>query len=500
MNIKELLKYDNIIIQCHDNPDPDTISSGFGIYTYLKSNGKNVDLIYSGNLEITKPNLIEMINELNIPISYVKELHSAPELLITIDCQYGEGNVSTLPCNDLSIIDHHTSNIKNTDLIDIRPTLSSCSTLVWDLLRNTSFDINSDINLSTALYYGLLTDSKNFEDINHPLDKDMIEQLNYDSSLIKQLKNSNLSISDLETAGMTLIRCSHNINHEFAVFRSNPCDPNILGFISDLAIQVNTIDSCIVFNTLPNGYKLSVRSSTKKVKANELVEFLCKNIGSGGGHLDKAGGFISKNLFNEFYPNTTMDTYLESMMKKYHESYDYLYFIGNNKKIELEEFTPYKNKEISCTFVKSTDIFPDGTPMLIRTLYGDINVVSSHDLYLIINFKGQINIIIKNEFLNSYTPINHPCKLNLEYMPHVKNLITGEYRNLNKNFTQCLTFSKDNVYAKELKKSLKLFTELNNEVYTSGEIGDYLVYSSKYPNDLYIIEKDIFNETYDIIE
>ena len=48
MKLSELLAYDNIVIQCHDNPDADTIACGFGVYLYLKSKGKEPRLIYGG--------------------------------------------------------------------------------------------------------------------------------------------------------------------------------------------------------------------------------------------------------------------------------------------------------------------------------------------------------------------------------------------------------------------------------------------------------------------
>ena len=40
MRLKELLKYDDIVIQCHDNPDADTIASGYAVYCFLKAYGK----------------------------------------------------------------------------------------------------------------------------------------------------------------------------------------------------------------------------------------------------------------------------------------------------------------------------------------------------------------------------------------------------------------------------------------------------------------------------
>ena len=34
MMLDELLGYDRITIQCHDNPDADAIASGFGLYCF----------------------------------------------------------------------------------------------------------------------------------------------------------------------------------------------------------------------------------------------------------------------------------------------------------------------------------------------------------------------------------------------------------------------------------------------------------------------------------
>ena len=54
MKLSDLLEYDDIVVQCHDNPDADAIASGFGVYSYLKAMGKDVRFIYSGNFIITK--------------------------------------------------------------------------------------------------------------------------------------------------------------------------------------------------------------------------------------------------------------------------------------------------------------------------------------------------------------------------------------------------------------------------------------------------------------
>ena len=37
--LKQLLTYKRICIQCHNNPDPDTVASAFGVQKFLNQNG-----------------------------------------------------------------------------------------------------------------------------------------------------------------------------------------------------------------------------------------------------------------------------------------------------------------------------------------------------------------------------------------------------------------------------------------------------------------------------
>ena len=39
MKLTDLLKHDNIVIQCHDKPDADAIASGFVLLRYLEKTG-----------------------------------------------------------------------------------------------------------------------------------------------------------------------------------------------------------------------------------------------------------------------------------------------------------------------------------------------------------------------------------------------------------------------------------------------------------------------------
>ena len=320
MRLADLLAYNNIIIQCHDNPDADSIASGFAVYEYLKDHGKAARLIYCGSNVIRKSNLVTMVKELEIPIEHVKSMYGVEpaELLVTVDCQYGGGNVTKYPSQEAAVLDHHRVSGKLPVLSEVRSNLGACSTLLWEMLRNEGYSVNDNIPLATALYYGLYTDTGSLEEIFHPKDMELRDEANIDIGLITKLRNSNLSIEELEIAGAALLRCDYNEKYRFAIVKTGQCDPNLLGIISDLVLEVDSIDVCLVFSVLPTGVKLSVRSCIEEIRANELAAKICNGIGSGGGHNVKAGGFLQMELLTQAYES-------------------YCRVIGTEPRMEMEE-------------------------------------------------------------------------------------------------------------------------------------------------------------------
>lgn len=310
MRLKDLLIYDKIVIQCHDNPDADAIASGYGLYLYFMRNKKEVRLVYSGSNIVRKCNLVTMIKELDIPIEHIRNTQEEEDakLLITVDCQYGEGNVSMFPAERIAVIDHHCVERELPELHRVDSTLGSCSTLVYQMLKEEGIDINENEKLATALYYGLYTDTGSFDTIYQKDDLQLREKAAFSQGIISRLKNANISIEELEVAGAALLRCDYNEQYRFAVVKAGPCDPNVLGLISDMVLKVDAIDTCVVFNYQPEGVKLSIRSCNEKVKANELAARLCVGLGSGGGHDEKAGGFLQMKLLASAY-----ETYCRSI-------------------------------------------------------------------------------------------------------------------------------------------------------------------------------------------
>ena len=505
-DLSKLLTYDHVIIQCHDNPDPDAIASAFALYKFLTKQEKNVQIVYSGSSEIQKTNLLLMAVELKIPLKFIKRDDNSPvftdnekNILVMVDCQYGAGNVKKLVAKEVAIIDHHVKEVPEPPLSDIRPFLGSCSTLMWCLLCDAGFDFKNHLDVGTALYYGLYTDTNNLSEIMHPLDKDLRDSIKYDSGLIKKLKNSNLSIIDLTIAANTLNNRRICENNNSAIFEAEPCDPNILGFTSDLALQVDNIDVCIVFCRVNGGLKLSVRSCVREVMANELVEKICQGIGSGGGHNNKAGGFISMDMLDK-HSAANPTNFLTERLIKYFDEYDHVYC--GRLEIDVNKLEKFRKKAIPIGFVRSIDIFPVGTELIIRTLEGDTYVTADPDVYIMVGIYQEVWPIKRKKFEASYHESDSPYKQDEQfksgnqYEPTVKDRISGEAVSLLPFVRSCIPTGENIVCVKKLERRTKVFTTWNLDGYMFGDISDYLAIRLDDINDAYLIEKSIFNKTY----
>lgn len=500
MKLCDLEKYNPITIQCHDNPDADALASGYGLYCYFKAIGKDVSIVYSGRNEIQKSNLRLMLEKLQIPVQYIKkdECTYRKGLLITVDCQYGAGNVSRIEAEHVAIIDHHQVEVDHVPLSMIVPGLGSCSTLVWKLLNEAGYKTDDEKGLGTALYYGLYTDTNQFAELHNPLDKDMREEIEHDNSLINQLRNSNLSLKELEIAGIAMIRYSYNEEYGFAVIKSQPCDPNILGLISDFLLQVDSIKTCVVFNEAGDGYKLSVRSCVKEVNASELAAFLTEGIGSGGGHYEKAGGFISKKLYNQKCNALHAEAYFNSRMTEYFDSYELVY--AREYEADIASMKKYEKNRLPVGYVNLWEIIPVGTPVTIRTLEGDIDIIVQEDLVAIIGIKGEVYPNRAEKFRRSYHASEemyiYERLSSAEYLPTVKIRSTGEDLVLTDYAKVCIPSGSVSIYAKQLEKGVKVFTAWDKEKYMLGRVGDYLAVRSDDLHDVYVVEKDIFSKSY----
>lgn len=306
LKLEDLLPFDDILIQCHNNPDADTIASGFALWEYLTAQGKSPRLVYGGSQSIAKPNLKRMCRLCGIPLQHVPDPAAVPEaeLLVTVDCQPGENNTAPLRGARTAVIDHHAVlNKVSSSLTEIRSSCGACSTILWDMLRDAGYGDRLSPALATALYFGLYMDTTYFKRLKYPLDQDMVSALVFDPAILDQLKACNFSQEEIVLFGRALSQCRFSQEYGFAVVEAPPCDPNLLGAVSDQMMEVQSVDVCLSYFIRPEGgVRVSVRSYDPEILAYKLVWEVFRGLGSGGGVEDKAAGTLGVGVSPEGVP------------------------------------------------------------------------------------------------------------------------------------------------------------------------------------------------------
>ena len=491
MELKNLARHNHIVIQCHDVPDADSICSGFALQCFLRSLGADPVLVYGGPEAISKPNLLMLLELLKIEIARVDALPPETDLLVTVDCQRGAGNAQNFaaPGAAIVVIDHHRPEIPEGEDTIIRPHLASCATLVWSLLTREGFAMDSRVQ--NALFYGLYTDTNGLSELRHPLDRDLAE-LPHDAGLIRKLKNAAITLDELDIIGETLRE--REIIRNIALFRAAPCDGNLLGFAGDIARQVAQIDCCIVYCRQRHGLKLSILSCAREIMAGEIAGFLCRDVGSGGGNIEKAGGFMSFAKIAEADGTASPEDYLRKRVTAYLDNYDLIYAADGT---DFASMPLYKKLPRPVGFAPSTDIFPAGAKITVRTLEGDVDTVTCEEIYLMVGVLCEVYPILRKRFEDDYRILGEPYGKESEYAPAILDRLTGERRGILPFTKTCVPKESKLVRARELEKDAKVFTRWDTDSYFYGGPGDYLAANEDDYADCYVVRRDIFLSTYE---
>lgn len=268
-----------------------------------------------------------------------------------------------------------------------------------------------------------------------------------------------------------------------------------LGELCEAFIQEHSLSLCVACREDPSGCKFVVRSTSDATRADEVAGYLSEAVGAGGGQHQKAGGFLSAYLFQETEKERTYDVYLWEKLKQYFEEYQVIHADEYQPQLDLME--RYEKKKIKLGVVRTIDFLKEGTPILIRTMEGDMECVSAKDLYIMIGIDGEVYPIRQEKFEHSYEFTDGVPEYDSEYEPVIHNTITGEPYRLLPFRKTCQAKGVSYIYAKQMKKPVKIFTQWDQSKYLKGAKGDYLAVRGDDFNDVYIIEKSVFLRSYE---
>lgn len=304
LSLISLCKGHKVYIQTHNFPDPDAISSAFGLQKLLEHYDIQSTICHEG--QIDKLSSVKLRQKCNIeifPYEEIQDQMTEDDKIILVDCQKNNGNTTDFIGDEFAAIDHHpTFKQVEYQYKDLRIT-GACASIIADYYRD--LHVPPTVEVATALLYGLRMDTFQFSRGVTAFDIEMFAYLfEYaDNQLLTALESNNLEFSDLKAYGASIdsILIHGKVGFSCIDFY---CPDGLVASLSDFILSLAEVEVAVVFSLRKNGYKFSVRSEREDVHAGNLTNQAIGTIGNGGGHAEMAGGFVLTEKMQELGSDT----------------------------------------------------------------------------------------------------------------------------------------------------------------------------------------------------
>jgi len=291
-----------VLLLCHNNPDPDTIASAYG-FSFLLSKKFGVRSVLGYGGVVTRAENKAMIHRLHIKARQLARIDPSKYYGIAlIDGQPGTGN-NLFGARDeapLIVIDHHPLRklTLKAKFYDVRPRYGATSTIVTEYL--VAAGVTPSRSVANALLYGIKADTNTLVRGACKID---FNAFNYLSPLTNPrvlgwIENPSLSVEHLVDHYRGLSQTI--LYRDVAVsYLGKIGSGAIIPELADLLLRIENVCWSLCMGETNDLLILSLRSTTRKYRAGNVLRRIIGKSGSAGGHKDMAGGQIPLSPLTE---------------------------------------------------------------------------------------------------------------------------------------------------------------------------------------------------------
>lgn len=266
--------------------DPDSIASGLALKRLLWR--RVAACLISHVRPITRSQNERMIRLLNISLTPYEEINPAEfNRKAIVDSQPRHHENFARHQYDV-IIDHHPKLPESqAPFMDIRPEYGANSSIMTEYLRAAR--IKPSLKLATALYYGIKTDTSNFE---RPAIEADVRAFHYlfaftRKPLVRRLEFAELSLPLMQYYQTALRRYRVRGNRLYSFLGAVP-NPDILVILADSFLRLEEISWTIVGGIYEDKLVVIFRNDGLRKNAGRLAQAAFGKLGSAGGHASSA--------------------------------------------------------------------------------------------------------------------------------------------------------------------------------------------------------------------
>lgn len=263
------------------NADPDAMASAMALKRLLWRQVSNISIAHVN--EISRPDnwaMIRLIKLALLPLAKV-DLKAFTRFAI-VDSQPGHHEGFQGIDFDI-IIDHHPDSGVKGPFVDIRPEYGAVSTIMTKYLRAAK--IKPSMRLATALFYGIKTDTSNFE---RQVVMDDVNAFHFlfryaNVQMVRRMEEAELGLESLAYYQKAL-KDMRVRKHRAQVHLGAVTSPDICVSIADFFMKIHDVAWSIVSGTCQGRLVIIVRNDGFRKDAGKLLTKAFGDIGWAGGH------------------------------------------------------------------------------------------------------------------------------------------------------------------------------------------------------------------------
>jgi len=307
-----------LAVVAHDNPDPDAIASACGLVAIAESVGVPADAYYFG--EISHQENRALVNLLGLSLYPVDSESFEPTeygTIALVDHAQPGVNDSLPPETEVGIvIDHHPPRMPIDETgryVDIRPSIGSTSTIITEYFRRLG--MTPDESLSTALLYGIQTDTKGFTREVSAADFEAASQLSEtaNSGALKRIESPSISGSVVDTLS-TAIKRRDVRGSALASCVGRISDRDALAQTADDLLNMEGITTVVIYGYTDEMIYVSGRTRGTTLDLGAVLREALDQIGSAGGHANMAGAQLPMGILRDVDDGENITTVVHDLV------------------------------------------------------------------------------------------------------------------------------------------------------------------------------------------
>jgi nanoRNase/pAp phosphatase (c-di-AMP/oligoRNAs hydrolase) len=314
--LRRLHNRKSALIYTHDNPDPDSLASAWGLARLFEAELSIPVTIAHGGI-VGRAQNRAMVETLGIELALTEDLEPGRfDLIALVDSQPETGN-NSLPADHRIdvVIDHHPArnDSRRAPWCDVRPDLGATCTIILEYLKARGVPV--DAPLATAFFFALRTETRD-------LGREATEQERHaylalvplvDHALLYRMNHPKVPRAHFATLDRAL-RQAQVYKSIVAVNLGELGYPDLVAEIADLLLSVESAKSVLCAGLYQGAAYLSLRSEPPRRRAGTIMRAIVGAAGAAGGHGTMAGA----RLFATFNSVAALDVEFQLLVARLH--------------------------------------------------------------------------------------------------------------------------------------------------------------------------------------